>query len=445
MNPIPLFGLLRDITEDLRDPGVFWQVLIIIGCIVLGWTMARLLRLFFVRHHVIGAVARFGSESFVRVLSPLFVMILLLIARHFLAKTLHLHLIVIALPLAGSLALIRFGFYLLRRVFARQGEISGSMLMFGRIFSTLVWVGVALYITGLWPDVLSYLDETTLPLGHNKISIAAILQAIISVVVMLMLAMWAGAALEERLLKVTGLHSSLRVVLGRTGRAVLILVAVLVSLSLVGIDLTVLSVFGGALGVGLGLGLQKIASNYVSGFIILLDRSLTIGDMITVDKYSGQVTHINTRYTVLQGLDGVESIVPNEMLISGAVQNLSLSDKMLWITTQVSVAYDTDLDAILPLLEKAAMDVERVSKTKLPGATLQRFGADGLELQVGFWIEDPENGRGSVTSNVNRAIWKVLQEQKVAVPYTQREVRIIGMPPPPEPLVERAGQGPENR
>jgi small-conductance mechanosensitive channel len=443
MNQIPLFDLMRDITEDLRDPGVFWQVLIIICSIALAWMMARLLRLFFVRHHVVGTVARFGSESFVRVLAPLLSFLLLLIARHFLAKILHLHLIAVALPLAGSLALIRFGFYLLRRVFARQGQISASMLMFGRIFSTLVWIGVALYITGLWPDVLSYLEETTLPLGHNQISIAAILQAIISVVVMLMLAMWAGAAFEERLLKVTGLHSSLRVVLGRTGRAVLILVAVLVSLSLVGIDLTVLSVFGGALGVGLGLGLQKIASNYVSGFIILLDRSLTIGDMITVDKYSGQVTHINTRYTVLQGLDGVESIVPNEMLISGAVQNLSLSDKMLWIAAQVSVAYDTDLDLILPLLENAALTVARVSKTKLPSATLQRFGADGLELQVGFWIEDPENGRSSVTSNVNRAIWRVLQEHKVSVPYTQREVRIIGMPLALEPVAERLEPGPE--
>ncbi|HEV7814536.1 MAG TPA: mechanosensitive ion channel domain-containing protein [Janthinobacterium sp.] len=431
---MPLFNLLRDITDDLRDPGVLWQSLIILACMVFGWALARSIKALFVKYRLTPAVARLGNESFVRVLRPLIVFLALLLARHFLAKTLHIHLIALAIPLAGSLALIRFGFYLLRRVFARHGEAGASMLMLGRIFSGLVWLGVALYITGLWPDLLSYLDETTLPLGRNKISIAAILQAIISVVVMLMLAMWAGAALEERLLKVAGLHSSLRVVLGRTGRAVLILVAVLLSLSMVGIDLTVLSVFGGALGVGLGLGLQKIASNYVSGFIILLDRSLTIGDMITVDKYSGQVTHINTRYTVLQGLDGTESILPNEMLISGAVQNLSLSDKMLWITTQVSVAYDTDLDLILPLLEQAAMSVERVSKTKLPSAYLQRFGADGLELLVGFWIADPENGRSGVTSNVNRAIWKVLQANQVSVPYTQREVRIIGMPALPGPL-----------
>jgi small-conductance mechanosensitive channel len=200
----------------------------------------------------------------------------------------------------------------------------------------------------------------------------------------------------------------------------------------VGIDLTVLSVFGGALGVGLGLGLQKIASNYISGFVILLDRSLTIGDMITVDKYSGKVTQINTRYTVLQGLDGVESIVPNEMLVSGAVQNSSLSNKMLWISTNVSVAYDTDLDFALALLEKAAASVERVSKTQPPSAQLLSFGADGLDLRVGFWISDPENGRGGVTSDVNRAIWRALKDNRISVPFPQREMRIVGTFPSAE-------------
>ena len=162
------------------------------------------------------------------------------------------------------------------------------------------------------------------------------------------------------------------------------------------------------------------------------DSSLTIGDMITVDKYTGRVTQINTRYTVLQGLDGVESIVPNEMLVSGAVQNSSLSNKNLWLTTKVSVAYDTDVDLALNLLEQAALSIERVVKDKPPSATLVNFGADGLDLQVGWWIADPENGRGGVTSDVNRAIWKALQEHKISVPYPQREMRIIGPVPLPE-------------
>jgi len=203
------------------------------------------------------------------------------------------------------------------------------------------------------------------------------------------------------------------------------------SLSWAGMDLTVLSVFGGALGVGLGLGLQKIASNYVSGFIILLDRSLTIGDMITVDKYTGMVTQINTRYTVLQGLDGMESIVPNEMLVSGAVQNSSLSNSLVYITTKVSVAYDTDVDFVVQLLTEAVLSVERVLKDKAPSVQLSTFGADGLDLTVGFWINDPQNGRGGVTSDVNRAIWRALKDNHISVPFPQREMRILGPVPAP--------------
>jgi small-conductance mechanosensitive channel len=433
MKQEPLKNLISDLLSDLRDPGLMWQLGAMVLAILLGLTLARLLRARVAARGPVTGVARFGVESFTRVVGPLAITCLLFIAQLALARWQKVHLLKVALPIFGSLAGIRFVFFLLRRVFKRRGgEIGATMLTFEKIFQLLVWAAVALYITGMWDDIFVYLDNTVLPLGKHKVSIAEILQAAISVVVLLMLALWAGAALEERLMGLQGLHSNLRVVLARMARAILIVVAVLASLSLVGIDLTVLSVFGGALGVGLGLGLQKIASNYVSGFVILLDRSLTIGDMITVDKYSGRVTRINTRYTVLQGLDGVESIVPNEMLVSGAVQNSSLSNKHLWVSTKVSVAYDTDIDMVLGLLEQAALSVARVVKEKPPSATLVNFGADGLDLQVGWWIADPENGRGGVTSDVNRAIWKAFQEHKISVPFPQREMRILG----PMPLAE---------
>jgi small-conductance mechanosensitive channel len=422
---VPLLNLISDIAGGMRDPGMLWQVGMLLACIVSGWLLARLLRAWLVRNNLLLS-ASFGVESLVQVLSPLIVVVLLAIAQHVLARWQSVHLLDVALPLFGSLAIIRAGFYLLRRVFARHGQNGVVILTLEKIFAALVWLAVALYITGWWPDLLHYLDNSTLPLGRHQVSIAVILQAAVSVAVLLMLALWAGAALEERLMRVEGLHSSLRVVMARMARAVLILVSLLVSLSLVGIDLTVLSVFGGALGVGLGFGLQKITSNYVSGFIILLDRSLSIGDMISVDKYAGRVTHINTRYTVLQGGDGVESVVPNEMLVSGAVQNYSLTNKMMRVATQISVAYDSDLDLVLGLLETAASGIERVSATPPPMATLQRFGADGLELEVGFWINDPENGRGGVTSDVNRAIWRALQAHQISVPYPQREIRLLG-------------------
>lgn len=423
---MPLANLLNDLLGDLRDPGLMWQVGAIALSILLGWTLSRFLRRNVESREPHTGVARFGVESFGRVVGPLAIVVLLWVSQKVLGRWHHTNLFSLALPIFSSLAVIRFGFYLLRRVFVRGGVVGEGMQTFEKVFQLLVWLAFVLYITGFYRDIFAFLDDTLVPLGKHKVSIAAILQAAVSVVVLLLLAMWAGAALEERLMNVQSMHSSLRVVMARMGRALLILVAVLGSLALVGIDLTVLSVFGGALGVGLGLGLQKIASNYVSGFIILLDRSLTIGNVITVDKYSGQVTQINTRYTVLQGTDGVEAIVPNEMLVSGAVLNSSLSNRAVVLTTRVTVGYECDVDAVLKLLENAALSVERVLKDKAPSGALQAFGADGLELAVSFWINDPENGRGGVTSDVNRAIWKALKENGISVPFPQREVRVLG-------------------
>ncbi|SFG60288.1 Mechanosensitive ion channel [Duganella sp. CF458] len=429
---MPLANLLNDLLGDLRDPGLMWQAGAIVLSVLLGWTLSRFLWRGVKARTANNDVARFGVESFGRVVGPLAIVVLLWASQKMLGRFhLHTNLFNLALPIFSSLAVIRFGFYLLRRVFARGGVVGEGMQNFEKAFQLLVWLAFVLYITGFYQDVFAFLDDTLIPLGKHKVSIATILQAAVSVVVLLLLAMWAGAALEERLMNLHTMHSNLRVVIARMGRAVLILVAVLVSLSLVGIDLTVLSVFGGALGVGLGLGLQKIASNYVSGFIILLDRSLTIGNVITVDKYSGQVTQINTRYTVLQGTDGVEAIVPNEMLVSGAVQNSSLSNPAVVIVTRVTVGYESDVDFVLKLMEDAALSIERVMKDKPPSGMLQAFGADGLELALAFWIADPENGRGGVTSDVNRAIWKSLKENGISVPFPQREIRLIG--PVPEP------------
>jgi small-conductance mechanosensitive channel len=434
----PLLNLIDDLSGDFNDPSLLWQLAAILVSVVVGFGLARVLKKRYGRRgrEVQGGVLGFGVESFSRVMAPLAVVGLLALARVVFARYhWHVNLIRVAMPIFGSLVVIRFTFYLLRRVFARNGRtISPSMLAFEKIFQLLVWLAFVLFITGLWSDVFDFLDSTRLPIVKYKVTIADVLQATASVIVLLMLALWAGAALEEWLMKMQGMHTNLRVVVARTGRALLILAAVLMSLSLVGIDLTVLSVFGGALGVGLGLGLQKIASNYVSGFVILLDRSLTIGDMITVDKYSGKVTQINTRYTVLQGLDGMESIVPNEMLVSGAVQNSSLTSSMVNISTKVSVAYDSDVDFVIDLLAAAALTVERVLKDKPPSVQLTSFGADGLDLSVSFWINDPQNGRGGVTSDVNRAIWRALKENHISVPFPQREMRILG--PVPAALAE---------
>jgi len=424
-----LSSLLSDLWTDLHDPNLLWQIVAVIASLGIGWMLAKLFRQRLTAHDVQRRVMRLGVESFGPVLWPLLALGLLLLSKFVLEQWMHVNLLRVALPLIGSFALIRLVFYVLRRVFARGGETGAIVLLAEKVFATVVGLGVTLYVTGLWPDLVAYLESTTIPVGRHKASLLVVFQAAASVAITLMFAMWAGAALEERLMRMDGVHSSLRVVTARMGKAVLILLAVLISLSLVGIDLTVLSVFGGALGVGLGLGLQKIVSSYVSGFVILIERSLAIGDVVNVDKYFGQVTQINTRYTIVRGFDGVETVLPNDMLLSTPVQNYSLTDRSLRLATRVRISYQTDVEQVLGLLEGVAGQVPRILKTPAPQALLARFDPEGFEIEVGFWIADPENGRGNVLSDLNRAIWKVLQKHQIHIPYPQHEIRILDLPP----------------
>jgi small-conductance mechanosensitive channel len=242
-----------------------------------------------------------------------------------------------------------------------------------------------------------------------------LIQALIWVGLTLVLALWAAALLEQRLMQLDSVHSSLRAVLARLGRGLLILVAVLISLSLVGIDLTVLSVFGGALGVGLGLGLQKLVSSYVSGFVVLLERSLSIGDLVSVEKFSGQIVQINTRYTVLRAGDGTEAIIPNEMLVSQPVQNFSLSDRHTRISSCFKVAHGTDVPRLLTAIPQALAKLPKVLETPAPSALLQSMGPEGLEIEAAVWIDDPVKLKGGTQSAMNLMLLQLLNEQGVSL------------------------------
>jgi small-conductance mechanosensitive channel len=271
-------------------------------------------------------------------------------------------------------------------------------------------------------------------------------------------AMWLGSVYEDRVMRAHSVDANLRVVLSRLGRALLLLAAVLVSFSLVGIDITVLGVFGGALGVGLGLSLQKIASNYVSGFIILIDRSLRIGDTINVSGLQGMVTEIRTRYTMVRGLDGIETLIPNEKLVTDVVQNHSSYLTRGYAKAAVQIAYSADVEQAMGLLVEAARGVERVLDEPAPAAYLVGFGADGINLELGFWIEEAAKGTAGTRSTVNRNIWRLFNEHGISIPYTRRDVRLVGGLPSvlagaveiaPDPAIEPAngkdGRGGDDR
>jgi small-conductance mechanosensitive channel len=239
----------------------------------------------------------------------------------------------------------------------------------------------------------------------------------------LIFTLWISSAIETRLLRsATGSELSLRKAVSNATRALLMFVGLMLALSAVGIDLTALSVLGGAVGVGIGMGLQKLTANYISGFVILAERSMRIGDCVRVDGFEGFITQINARYTVVRALSGRESIVPNELLITSRVENLSLADSRVSQSTVVSVGYDSDVDLVMQLLTVAALAQDRVLRDPAPAANLTNFGADGLEFTLVYWINDIENGAGNLKSLVNLAVLKALRDNAIDIPYPQRVV-----------------------
>jgi small-conductance mechanosensitive channel len=245
-------------------------------------------------------------------------------------------------------------------------------------------------------------------------------------VLVLILSLSMSSAIESRLLKGATDNLSIRKIAANAIRAFLLTLGLILAMSAAGIDLTALSVLGGAVGVGLGFGLQKLAANYVSGFVILAERSLRIGDLVKVDNFEGRITDINTRYTVLRSASGRESIVPNELLITQRVENASLADSKLMLTTVVQVAYGTDVPALMPQLVQTMVDVGRVVPQPAPTANLTNFAADGLELTLAYWIADPENGQMAARSEVNLAVLAKLNALGIEIPFPQRVVRPAG-------------------
>ena len=429
MKNTPMLAALVDLWNDLHNPSVLWQIATLALCLGLAWWLASNLRVRLALRLAarealgrrIGRPMKFVGGGFDRLLLPVLALALVLLARVLLKQFQHVSLLHVAVPLLFALAAIRGVVYLLRHALD-----AGGMLAVGERWVTLlVWLGVALHFTGLLPELADALEHLTFPLGVQRISLLLVFHALFSVALTLLISLWAAAMLEARLMAAETFDMSFRVALGRFVKALLVFAAILISLALVGIDLTVLSVFGGALGVGLGLGLQRIASNYFAGFIILLDRSIRIGDMISVDKFAGAVTQINTRYTVLKSLDGTEAIVPNEMLVNSPVSNLSFTTRENRLAVQLVVAYDSDLEAVKRLLLGAADEHPRVLAEPAPAVLLRQFGADGLELEMGFWINDPEQGSLNVRSDLNFAIWQAFQAAGIGIPYPQREVRLL--------------------
>lgn len=416
MKEMQTLQLIGNLLADLKDPDFIWQVVALLVCIAGAWLVAR-----WWTGRQSGSAGGLAAASH-RLVFPLTGMVLAGLAILALKPFLHVNLLRLAMPLWGSMALVRGVVFVLRQAFPR----AAWLVAWERIIAATVWGWLALYITDLAPYVIETLEQVDFLIGKQRLNLWMVLHGIATVFLTVVFALWVSGVIEARLMGVGSLDANLRIVGVRVAKALLTVIAIITSLALVGIDMTALSVFTGALGVGLGFGLQKIASNYVSGFIILLDRSIRIGNIVQVGNDVGEVTQITTRYTVLKHPGGTEFIVPNETLIGSTVQNQTYSDSKLRLATTVGVAYDSDINLAMRLMTEAATAHARVLADPPPKVLLTQFADSSINLELGFWVADPESGKANVVSEINLAILAAFRAHAIQIPFPQREVRLLG-------------------
>jgi small-conductance mechanosensitive channel len=343
-------------------------------------------------------------------LFPFFALLFALAGRALLMPYLSIAVFRLVVPLLIALLAIRLTARALRAAFRESQPIRAIE----RTFSWVAWIGAALWITGALPALLTYLDGVQWQFGNTRISVTRLIQGAVTGIAVVMAALWVSAALEAHLLKNATGHLSARKMAASVLRSSLVFVGIMLALSMAGIDPTALSVLGGAIGVGIGFGLQRLAANYISGFVILAEGSSRIGNLVKVDGFEGRIADINSRYTVIRAADGRESIVPNEMMVTQRVENATFAVRTVARNSVLRVKHGSDLDVLFPKLVAAVSEVDGVLATPAPAALLSSIAVDGLEVTVAFSISDP-GAAGKVTSEVNRALLRVLDAEGVAL------------------------------
>jgi small-conductance mechanosensitive channel len=439
--------LINRLIGDLSSASGWWAVVAALSCTALAHFAARWL----VRRIELSGHHRLAAAWARRLAWPLLALALLLVARAAMTRHVPVSLLSVAIALLFSLAVIRTLVLILHQTFPQAVLLT----TFERAISGVIWGLVALHVLDLLPILIDTLETIAIPLGRSRLSLLQAITGAFTVGLAAVSALWVSNALDARLAASAGVDQSARAVIGRLAQPVLMTLALLIALPMVGIDLTTLSVFGGALGVGIGFGMQKIAANYISGFIILFDKSIEPGRLIRVDRFRGTVAEIRTRYTVLHGMDGVDAIVPNEMLVNSVVESETFTNNLARAMVQVGVAYASDVERAMALMVEAARAQPRVLTDPAPMAFLVAFADSGITLELGFWINDPKTGTLALRSDINLAILRSFRGAGIDIPFPQREVTIRGgsgavvagepavLPGAPRPAPSAAGPSPQ--
>ncbi len=416
-----LDSLLQALQRDIASTSFLWQALIVAASLGIGWLSSTAIGRRIKAAPPDAGIWKIGRGGLARIAFPVITLVCLVAGKNAYALNRSAELLAIAVSLTTAFALVRLVVYVLRHVFPPNEMLHA----WEKVIAVSLWGWMALYITGLAEPIGRYLDhDLVLRMHGDRISALEILTGLLWGAVTLFVALWLGRVVESRLMAASHLDAGLRLAGTKLVRALFLALAVLIALPLAGIPLTALSVFGGALGVGLGFGLQKIASSYVSGFIMLLDRSIRPGDLVSVDKHQGMVTTLNARYTVIKALDGTEAIVPNDTLVTSVVVNHSYTDRKVLVKLPLQIAYTSPLEDALAIMEKAAATEVRILPEPVPRALVTAFGDNGINLELYCWISDPENGFGAPKSNIYRKIFADFQQRGIEIPYPQLEVRV---------------------
>ncbi|HEY2629367.1 MAG TPA: mechanosensitive ion channel domain-containing protein [Usitatibacter sp.] len=418
----PLTRTIHAFTAGTSPGELAVQVLACLGAVAAAWIVVRLMR----KRVGVDNCWKFGKGDFQRVAFPLLALLFVWTTKAVLADIQHADMgfAEIVITLLWALVVIRAAGYVLGHVLP-DGEFQRIVI---RAVMAIAWFGMVLRVTGLMPEVLSILDDYKVT---QQVTVLDVLKGVLALLVSLTIALWITRVTESRIMAADSMELTTRVVIGKVLRITAIFASIFIALPLAGIDVTTLSIFTGAIGVGLGFGLQKVASNYVSGFIVLLDRSLRIGDVIVIDGRRGQVIAIESRCTIVRGSDGVEYIIPNEKLVTDIVGHHTYSTSLLSATISLTISYGSDAERACAILLDLASKQKRVLPNPAPTARIRALGERGIELDLSVWMNDPMNGDGDIRGDVLLGALKAFKAEGIGIPVSQREVRLITTPETP--------------
>ena len=419
--------------DILFTRNVIVEIATVTVCLWVGWTVGAALRNRYLSRGIVTPMALtwtyFASEGFVVVTPVVVALVLVALSRGLLLAAAHFDVTLLdaALHLIGTYVIVRVGALL----FAASLGNKSWMKDWETRVALLIWLAIAAEYLGWLEPIVLTLDSIGISAGKSRITVWSILKLLFTLTLFVLVAVWISRWVDRRLKKLNTLAPSTRIGIAKFANAFLIGLSILMGLNAAGVDLTALTVLTGAIGLGLGFGLQSIAANFVSGFVLLLDRSIKPGDVISLSGQSGTSTEnfgwvqeLRGRYVVVRDRDGVEMLVPNQQLISNAVINWSYTDPRIRLKLPVRVSYDDDPELALQILLTACEGQRRVLRDPLPVSRLMHFGDSGIELELRFWISDPQDGVNNVRSDVNRAIWRLFKEQGITIPVTQHDVRM---------------------